>query len=71
MRYEDVTTWDDYKKYVREQGPEEAAVIDKCERIAQAVTVAMNALKEIHMGMYTYDLDEMPEEAAEEIAVAV
>ena len=67
MRYEDVRTWEDYKQYVREQGPEEAAEIDKCERIAHATCVAIDALKEIHMGMCIYDLDEMPEDTEGEI----
>lgn len=62
MKYEDVKTFDDYEAYVREQGPEEAAVLDKCERVVDAVIAAMEALKEMHMGMYTYDLDEMPVE---------
>ena len=67
MRYEDVKTQEDYKQYVREQGPEESAEIDKCERIAYATCAAMDALKEIHMGMCIYDLDEMPEDTEGEI----
>ena len=67
MELKDVITWDDYKQYVREQGPEDAAIVDKCERIAHATCAAMDALKEIHMGMCIYDLDEMPEDTEAEI----
>ena len=62
MKYEDINTWDDYEQYVREQGPEGIAVVERCTRIANAVTTAMDALNEIHMCMEIYDIDEVPEE---------
>ena len=68
MELKDVNTWDEYEEYVRSQGPEGVAVVEKCTRIAHAVCVAMDALNEIHMGMDIYDLDEMPSEAEEAIA---
>lgn len=68
MELKDVNTWDEYEDYVRSQGPEGVAVVEKCTRIAHAVSVAMDALNEIHMGMEIYDLDEMPDEAEEAIA---
>lgn len=67
MRLEDVNTWQEYEEYVRSLGPEEAAIVDKCTRVAEAVITAMNELKDIHMGMLTYDLDEMPEDHEVEI----
>lgn len=62
MRLEDVNTWDDYEEYMRSKGPEGVAVVEKCQRIADAVSAAMEALSEIHMGIDIYDLDEMNEE---------
>lgn len=53
---------------MREQGPEEAAVVDKCIRVAEAVSKAMEALKEVHMCMEIYDIDEVPQEEPEAIA---
>ena len=67
MELKDVSNWDEYEEYVKSTGPEGVAVVEKCTRIAHAVCVAMDALQEIHMGMYTYDLDEMPEEPEVEI----
>lgn len=67
MELKDVNTWDEYEEYVKSQGPEWAAVVDKCTRIAHATCVAIDALKEIHMGMCIYDLDEMPEDTEGEI----
>ena len=68
MKLEDVKTLDDYEQYMREQGPEGAAVVDKCIRVAEAVSTAMDALKEIHMCMEIYDIDEVPQEEPEAIA---
>ena len=62
MRLEDVNTWDDYEEYMREQGPEGIAVVDKCTRIAKAISTAIDALEEVHMRMEIYDIDEIPEE---------
>ncbi|MBQ7193516.1 MAG: hypothetical protein IJR98_04000 [Synergistaceae bacterium] len=70
MKYEDVRTWDDYKEYMREQGPEARAVVEKCERVADAVSTAMDALEEVHMCMEIYDIDEVPSEEPDE-AIAV
>ena len=67
MELKDVNTWDEYEEYVRSQGPEGVAVVEKCTRIAHATCAAMDALKEIHMGMCIYDLDEMPEDTEGEI----
>ena len=68
MKLEDVNTWAEYEQYMREQGPEGAAVVDKCIRVAEAVSTAMDALKEIHMCMEIYDIDEVPQEEPEAIA---
>ena len=62
MKYEDVRTWADYEQYMREKSPEAKAVVEKCQRIADSVSAAMDALDEIHMCMEIYDIDEMPEE---------
>ena len=61
MKYEDVKTWDDFEEYVKSLGSFYKAEEDKCERVAKAVSAAMDALQEIHMGMEIFDLDEMPE----------
>ena len=72
MRLEDVNTCDDYEEYMRSKGPEGVAVVEKCQRIADAVSAAMKALNEIHMGIDIYDLDEInQEEPAEAIPVTV
>ena len=72
MKYEDINTWDDYEQYMREQGPEGFAVVERCTRIADAVSTAMDALNEIHMCMEIYDIDEIPqEENAEAIPATV
>ncbi len=67
MELKDVTNWDEYEEYVKSTGPEGVAVVEKCTRIAHTVSAAMEALQEIHMGMCTYDLDEMPETQEGEI----
>ncbi|MBQ2617608.1 MAG: hypothetical protein IJF90_12190 [Synergistaceae bacterium] len=59
---------DDYEQYMREQGQEGVAVVEKCTRIAEAVSKAIDALAEIHMCMRIYDIDEVPEEEPEAIA---
>ena len=65
MKYEDVRTWDDFEEYVKSLGPFYKAEEEKCERVANAISTAMDALNEIHMGMEIYDLDEMPEHVEE------
>ena len=70
MKYEDVRTWADYEEYMMSQGPEARAVVEKCQRIADSVSAAMDALDEIHMCMEIYDIDEIPSgEPAEAIPV--
>ena len=59
MKYEDVKTWDDFEEYVKSLGPFYKAEEDKCERVAKAVSAAIDALQEIHIGMEIYDLDEI------------
>ncbi len=70
MKLDDVKTWDDYEEYMKSKGPEARAVVEKCQRVAHAVSVAMDALAEIHMCMETYDIDEVPSEEPDE-AIAV
>ncbi|MBQ9903303.1 MAG: hypothetical protein IJM47_00805 [Synergistaceae bacterium] len=65
MKLEDVSTWEDYETYMKSQGPEGIAVVDKCTRVANAVSAAMDALGEIHMCMEIYDIDEVPQEESE------
>lgn len=68
MKFEEVQTWADYEEYMKSQGPEAKAVVEKCQRIADAVSAAMDALEEIHMCMEIYDIDELQ---TEEPAVAI
>ena len=65
MKLEDVSTWEDYETYMKSQGPEGIAVVDKCTPVANAVSAAMDALGEIHMCMEIYDIDEVPQEESE------
>ena len=67
MRYEDVRTWSDYEQYMREKSPEAKAEMEKLDRLVEAITFAMDGLKEMDMGLDIYSLDEEEEELEDAI----
>ena len=60
MEYKDVKTWDDFEAYIS-QTPEGKAELDKCQRAVDAVTVAMDRMKELGMELVWFSEDELPD----------
>ncbi|MBQ3758008.1 MAG: hypothetical protein II876_00970 [Synergistaceae bacterium] len=62
LRYEDIRTWDDFTEYAKSTSPEARAEMEKLDRLVEAITFAMDGLKDMEMGLDIYNLDEEEEE---------